>query len=35
VIGGYQEGGATDDVSYSPYFGARIKALYERALAES
>ena len=35
VIGGYQEGGATDDVSYSPYFGARIEALYERAVAES
>ena len=32
VIGGYQEGGNSPDVSYSPYFGDGIKALYERAL---
>ena len=33
VIGGYQEGGNTSDISYSPYFGADIQQLYERALA--
>jgi V8-like Glu-specific endopeptidase len=32
VIGGYQEGGDTDDVSYSPYFGPAIHHLYNRAL---
>lgn len=32
VIGGYQEGGAKADVSYSPYFGAGVKALYEKAV---
>ena len=32
VIGGYQLGGDTDDVSYSPYFGADVQPLYERAL---
>ena len=32
VIGGYEEGGSSPDVSYSPYFGAGIKALYERAI---
>ncbi|WP_052438490.1 trypsin-like serine peptidase [Streptacidiphilus jiangxiensis] len=33
VIGGYQEGGDTDDVSYSVYFGDRIQALYGQAVA--
>lgn len=33
VIGGYEEGGSSPDVSYSPYFGDGIKALYERAIA--
>lgn len=31
VIGGYQLGGNTADVSYSPYFGAGIAALYRTA----
>jgi V8-like Glu-specific endopeptidase len=33
VIGGYQQGGDTSDVSYSAYFGADVQQLYERALA--
>jgi hypothetical protein len=32
VIGGYQEGGDTDDVSYSPYFGPAVQHLYAQAL---
>lgn len=35
VIGGYQQGGATADVSYSVYFGPAVRALYRRALALS
>lgn len=35
VIGGYQEGGDTPDISYSPYFGSDIQRLYEQALAAS
>jgi V8-like Glu-specific endopeptidase len=35
VIGGYQEGGDTDAISYSSYFGAGIKQLYQRAESES
>ncbi len=31
VIGGYQEGGDTPSVSYSPQFGSRIQALYDTA----
>lgn len=31
VIGGYQHGGDTPDVSYSSYFGPRVRALYEQA----
>ena len=31
VIGGYQEGGDTPDVSYSSYFGDGVQALYDRA----
>ncbi|MFC5909533.1 trypsin-like serine peptidase [Streptacidiphilus monticola] len=31
VIGGYQEGGATADVSYSSYFGPAIQAVYRAA----
>jgi len=31
VIGGYQEGGDTDSVSYSAYLGDGIRALYEQA----
>ncbi|MEZ0065851.1 V8-like Glu-specific endopeptidase [Streptacidiphilus sp. MAP12-20] len=33
VIGGYEEGGDTDDVSYSSYFGPAIAAVYRAALA--
>ena len=31
VLGGYEEGGATADVSYSVVFGAKAAALYRRA----
>ncbi|WP_222853989.1 trypsin-like serine peptidase [Fodinicola acaciae] len=31
LIGGYEGGGDTDDVSYSPYFGDDIQLLYDRA----
>ncbi|GCB94794.1 serine protease [Streptomyces noursei] len=34
VIGGYQAGGDTDDVSYSPYFNDAIKSLYDKAVSE-
>jgi V8-like Glu-specific endopeptidase len=34
VIGGYQQGGDTADVSYSPYFGDAVRQLYERAVAD-
>jgi len=33
VIGGYQEGGDTPDVSYACYFGDAVKALYQQAAA--
>lgn len=33
VIGGYQEGGETDSLSYSPYFGNAIRRLYDHAVA--
>ncbi|MEY9871285.1 V8-like Glu-specific endopeptidase [Streptacidiphilus sp. MAP12-33] len=32
VIGGYQEGGDNDDVSYAVYFGDRVQALYGQAV---
>jgi len=35
VIGGYQEGGDTPDVSYSPRFYSSIRALYDTAVAEN
>lgn len=35
VIGGYQTGGYTEDVSYSPYFGPAIAAVYRRAVTQS
>lgn len=35
VIGGYQEGGAHQEVSYSPYFDSDVKALYDAAVAKS
>ncbi|MDH6125284.1 trypsin-like serine protease [Kitasatospora sp. GP82] len=31
VIGGYQQGGDTPDISYSSYFGDQVQALYDRA----
>jgi V8-like Glu-specific endopeptidase len=31
VIGGYQQGGDTPDISYSSYFGDDVQALYDRA----
>ena len=34
VIGGYQAGGVTDDISYSPYFGPGIASVYRNALAQ-
>ena len=34
VIGGYQSGGSTADVSYTPYFGPDIAAVYRTALAQ-
>jgi V8-like Glu-specific endopeptidase len=33
VIGGYQEGGATEDTSYSCYFDTDVQNLYNRAVA--
>jgi V8-like Glu-specific endopeptidase len=33
VIGGYQQGGDTSEVSYAAAFGAAVKALYQRAEA--
>jgi hypothetical protein len=35
VIGGHDEGGAADDVSYSVYFDASVRKLYETAVATS
>jgi Trypsin-like peptidase domain len=32
VIGGFQLGGDTDDVSYSPYFGPDVQHLYQQAV---
>ncbi|NUR59145.1 MAG: trypsin-like serine protease [Catenulispora sp.] len=34
VIGGYQQGGDTPDVSYSAYFGNAVQALYQTAAAQ-
>ena len=34
VIGGYQQGGDTDDISYSPYFGPAVEALYRSATTQ-
>jgi len=33
VIGGYQQGGLTPQISYSPMFGANVAALYQLAVA--
>lgn len=35
VIGGYQQGGGTDDISYSAYFDHAIGSLYQQAVAGS
>jgi V8-like Glu-specific endopeptidase len=35
VIGGYELGGDTDSVSYSSYFDADVKRLYDRAVSQS
>jgi V8-like Glu-specific endopeptidase len=35
VIGGYQEGGDTDQVSYSPYFDDDVKNLYDQEVERS
>ena len=35
VIGGYQQGGNSADVSYSPYFDADVQALYNQAVAQN
>ena len=32
MIGGFQQGGDTDDVSYSPYFGPDVQHLYQQAV---
>jgi hypothetical protein len=32
VLGGYQEGGSTPDISYSSYLGDAIRQLYEQAI---
>lgn len=34
VVGGYQQGGYTPDVSYSPIFGANVQALYRSAVGQ-
>ncbi len=33
VIGGYEQGGLTPQISYSSWFGANVAALYRRAVA--
>lgn len=35
VIGGYEQGGDSDDVSYSPYFGDAIASLHQQAVASA
>jgi V8-like Glu-specific endopeptidase len=34
VLGGYQEGGSTAAISYSPYLGAQVEQLYHQAVAD-
>ncbi len=34
VLGGYEEGGSTPDISYSAYLGGQIRALYRQAVAD-
>jgi hypothetical protein len=33
VIGGYQQGGDSADVSYSPAFGQNVRTLYDTAVS--
>jgi hypothetical protein len=35
VIGGYEQGGDTPSVSYSPRFGRAVAALYRAAVGQS
>lgn len=35
VIGGYEQGGSEDNVSYSAFFGSDVRQLYDEALAQS
>ncbi|MBY8889363.1 trypsin-like serine protease, partial [Streptomyces sp. PTM05] len=35
VIGGYEQGGDTDDVSYSVAFGSTVQSLYEQAVSDA
>jgi len=34
VLGGYEEGGSTAAVSYSPYLGEQVEQLYRQAAAD-
>ena len=34
VLGGYEEGGGTEAISYSPYLGAEVERLYRQAVAD-
>jgi len=34
VLGGYQEGGSTAAISYSPYLGEQVEQLYHQAVAD-
>ena len=34
VLGGYQEGGSTAAISYSPYLGEQVEQLYHQAAGD-
>jgi len=34
VLGGYQEGGSTEAISYSSYLGPEVEQLYRQAAAD-
>ncbi len=34
VLGGYEEGGSTEAISYSPYLGEQVQQLYRQAIAD-
>jgi len=34
VLGGYQEGGSTETISYSSYLGPEVEQLYRQAVAD-